>query len=45
MTISLDPRSGEAYYFRGIAYTKINKQTEAKDNLNKALALGYKGKD
>lgn len=41
-TISLDSRSGEAYYFMGVTYSKINMLKEAKYNKEKALSLGYK---
>ena len=43
MTISLDSLSGETYYFRGIAYSKINMLKEANDDIKKAQILGYKG--
>ncbi|MDR3609049.1 MAG: tetratricopeptide repeat protein [Ignavibacteriaceae bacterium] len=44
-TIALNPKEGAAWYFRGLAYFKLNKFSEAKENMNKALELGYKGKE
>jgi tetratricopeptide (TPR) repeat protein len=42
--ISIKHDLGAAWYFRGLALYKLNKQAEALDNLNKAFDLGYKGK-
>jgi tetratricopeptide (TPR) repeat protein len=42
--ISIKADLGSAWYFRGIAFSKLNKQEEAKENMNRALELGYKGK-
>jgi tetratricopeptide (TPR) repeat protein len=42
IAISLDSRSGEAYYFRGTAYSKLNKPTEAKEDWAEARKLGVK---
>ena len=43
--ISIKADLGSAWYFRGIAFSKLNKQEEAKENLNRAIELGYKGKN
>jgi tetratricopeptide (TPR) repeat protein len=41
--ISIKADLGSAWYFRGIAFSKLNKQEEAKENLHRAIELGYKG--
>jgi protein O-mannosyl-transferase len=45
--VELDPdsRSGETYYYLGMAFSKLNRLSEAKENLDKAEKLGYKAKD
>ncbi len=40
--ININPNIGEAYYFRGLAYSKLNKQAEALDDQAQARKLGFK---
>jgi Flp pilus assembly protein TadD len=42
-SIRLDVQNGQAYYFRGLMYSKLSKNIEAKVDYNKSLELGYKG--
>jgi protein O-mannosyl-transferase len=47
IALQLDPdsQSGEIYYYRGMSFSKLNRLSEAKENLDKAEKLGYKVKD
>ena len=40
--INLNPGSGIAWYFRGVAYSKLNMAVEAEANLKKAADIGVK---
>jgi tetratricopeptide (TPR) repeat protein len=40
--VGLGSKTGEAYYYRGNAYSKLNKQSEAKKDWAEASKLGYK---
>ena len=41
-TLSLDPKSGEAYYYRGNVYSKLNKPAEAGKDWAEACKLGLR---
>jgi Flp pilus assembly protein TadD len=40
MAIKMNPDWGDAYYHRGVAYSRLNKQQEARDDWAEARKLG-----
>jgi tetratricopeptide (TPR) repeat protein len=40
--LKINPQWGEAYFYRGIAYSKQNKEPEAEKDRAEARRLGYK---
>jgi len=42
VTISREPQNARAYYYLSVCFEKLNRRVEARNNLDKAIQLGYR---